>query len=343
MFMKILLTKNQIDVLEDITYDLIFSIKKGVRFINHLFIDNYIFIDAYSEVINYMITGFYSSEYNENNLLNKEKFKNLLYIHFALVNYENDYYKVRTNNYLSDYLYIFDTVKLVLIEQDYYLEISDDIVNDLLFYLKSYLGIIRKEKSKFIKFYRTFYSFDKNKENFKNYLDMYLRQLGTVKRKENYKEINKLYRNIKSEIELVEMSDEEKEEMEKSINEIKVYIENFMLRHYWDLGKDINDTKKNNISEIEHYKNKAQEYREWFGKGYNINFVKLLHKYYLCYPYIENINPNLSWGHYKLLLSIKDDTLRKYYQSLTIKNDWDVSQLKNELNSVNKVRKKLVN
>ena len=51
------------------------------------------------------------------------------------------------------------------------------------------------------------------------------------------------------------------------------------------------------------------------------------------FPIVNSLRSQLSWTHYRLLLSVDNEDKREYYLAETAKNNWSVRQMERQINS----------
>ena len=64
-----------------------------------------------------------------------------------------------------------------------------------------------------------------------------------------------------------------------------------------------------------------------FGRGFTISNLKYMRQFYLKYPKSHAVRGQLSWTHYRLLLSLEDENARDFYAKEAIENIWSSRQL----------------
>jgi predicted nuclease of restriction endonuclease-like (RecB) superfamily len=92
-----------------------------------------------------------------------------------------------------------------------------------------------------------------------------------------------------------------------------------------------------------------------YKKGFSVDTLERARKFYITYYQREEksaavlriseeasdsskenlfFSPNLSWGHYLLLIRIKSDDARKFYEIEAIKNHWSTRELQRQIGSL---------
>ena len=55
--------------------------------------------------------------------------------------------------------------------------------------------------------------------------------------------------------------------------------------------------------------------------------------FYLTYPIVDALRPQLTWTHYRLLLRVEKESVRDFYVDECITNNWFTRQLERQINS----------
>ena len=69
------------------------------------------------------------------------------------------------------------------------------------------------------------------------------------------------------------------------------------------------------------------------GKGYSRSNLFNMRLFYLTYPKIQTVSGQLSWSHYRLLISVENEEARQYYLDEARKSLWSVRELQRQINS----------
>jgi len=77
-----------------------------------------------------------------------------------------------------------------------------------------------------------------------------------------------------------------------------------------------------------------------FGKGFSVDNLENMRKFYLAYQKSETLsrkseleNNLLSWSHYLKLMRIEDENERNFYEIESLKNNWSVRELRRQFDS----------
>lgn len=127
-----------------------------------------------------------------------------------------------------------------------------------------------------------------------------------------------------------------KEILEQARKRIYRNIQNEMVFAYWQIGKMI--VEKQGGKEHAKYgdgliKELSAKMTKDFGTGYNDRSLRNMRQFYLVFPIWSAVRTELSWTHYKLLISLKDENARSFYTNEAIKGNWSTRQLEREINT----------
>jgi len=68
-----------------------------------------------------------------------------------------------------------------------------------------------------------------------------------------------------------------------------------------------------------------------FGKGYTERNLEQMRKFYTLFQKPHTLRAELSWSHYRLLISLDDENARNFYIKEAINGNWSVRQLQREI------------
>ena len=114
-------------------------------------------------------------------------------------------------------------------------------------------------------------------------------------------------------------------------------IQNEMVRAYWEIGKMI--VEKQGGEERAQYgdgliKELALQMTKDFGKGFKEDNLWRMRQFYLCFRKLGAVSRELSWTHYRLILSLKDKTAMEFYVKEAVGSNWSVRQLKRAIETL---------
>lgn len=124
-------------------------------------------------------------------------------------------------------------------------------------------------------------------------------------------------------------------------------INTVMVETYWQIGRIIVEEEQRGKERAEYgvmLLNKlSTDLTIKYGRGFSVDNLELMRKFYLLYPKSPGISEtlsrkslsvNLSWSHFCELLSIEDDKARSFYQIECSRNNWSIREFKRQINSL---------
>ena len=109
-----------------------------------------------------------------------------------------------------------------------------------------------------------------------------------------------------------------------------------MVKAYWLVGKMI--VEKQGGTAKATYGEKlistlSERLTADFGKGFTVSNLKYMRQFYLAFPISHTLCDQLSWSHYRLLISVENEEARQYYLEEAKKSLWSVRELQRQINS----------
>ena len=115
-----------------------------------------------------------------------------------------------------------------------------------------------------------------------------------------------------------------------------------LVQRNWLLGKRIADEELNGESRAEYgaevIKKLSKDLNAQYGRGYTKTNLYNFYSFYKMYPEIFHSesgksNVKLSWTHYRVLLQVKDEIAREWYENEALKETWSVKTLQRNISS----------
>ena len=125
-----------------------------------------------------------------------------------------------------------------------------------------------------------------------------------------------------------------KVEIGKAIRETNANRE--LVECYWNVGRLIVEAqggKEKAKYGNELIRNWSKKLSNVYGKGYSYENLFKFRKFYLTFPIVDTLCPQLTWSIIRTLLPIVDINKRNYYINLCIENKLSVRELKREIKS----------
>ena len=115
-----------------------------------------------------------------------------------------------------------------------------------------------------------------------------------------------------------------------------------LVHRNWLLGKRIADEELNGESRAEYgaevIKKLSKDLNAQYGRGYTKTNLYNFYSFYKMYPEIFHSesgksNVKLSWTHYWVLLQVKDEIAREWYENEALRETWSVKALQRNISS----------
>ena len=94
-----------------------------------------------------------------------------------------------------------------------------------------------------------------------------------------------------------------------------------MIKATWEIGRRIIEYEQHGKERAEYgselLTKLSKDLRQRYGKGFGRRNVLDMRRFYLAYQKWQTVSAKLSWSHYIALVSISDDTTRKFYKKHT--------------------------
>ena len=111
-----------------------------------------------------------------------------------------------------------------------------------------------------------------------------------------------------------------------------------LLLTYWQIGQLILEDEQQGKERAEYgkfvLKNLSKKLTFEFGKGFDYTNLSNMRKFYQAFPIVDTLSQQLSWSHYRLLSSQENKQKREYYLEEAVQNNWNVRDLKRQINSL---------
>lgn len=111
-----------------------------------------------------------------------------------------------------------------------------------------------------------------------------------------------------------------------------------MVSAYWEIGRIIVEEEQKGESRAEYGTYMLDVLSERltadFGKGFDRTNVSKMRAFYLGYPIIDALRPQLTWTHYRLLLRVEKPDARAFYETEAVNARWSTRELERQINSM---------
>ena len=111
-----------------------------------------------------------------------------------------------------------------------------------------------------------------------------------------------------------------------------------MVQAYWQIGRIIVEHEQNGNARAGYGKSVLQELScrltKDFGKGFSVRTLQQMKKFYVMFPNTNALRSQLTWTHYRLLLSVENEQARQWYMDEAIASAWSSRQLERQISTL---------
>lgn len=111
-----------------------------------------------------------------------------------------------------------------------------------------------------------------------------------------------------------------------------------MVQAYWQIGRIIVEHEQEGSLRSGYGKSVLQELSnrltEEFGKGFSVRTLQQMKKFYVTFPNTNALRSQLTWTHYRLLLSVENDQARRWYMDEAVASAWSSRQLERQISTM---------
>ncbi len=111
-----------------------------------------------------------------------------------------------------------------------------------------------------------------------------------------------------------------------------------MVQAYWNIGRVIIEEEQNGKTRSDYGTYLLDELSKRltteFGKGFDRTNISKMRAFYLAYPIVDALRPQLTWTHYRLLLRVEKESVRAFYLDECIAANWSTRQLERQIASL---------
>ena len=129
---------------------------------------------------------------------------------------------------------------------------------------------------------------------------------------------------------------EVKDVLEQARKKIYRNIQSEIVQAYWHIGKMIVE-KQGGESRAKYgdrlIKELSIKLTEEYGRGFDLTNLKRMRQFFLAFEKGATVRHQLSWSHYKLILSLDDKNARDFYIKEAIDGNWSTRQLEREIHT----------
>ena len=111
-----------------------------------------------------------------------------------------------------------------------------------------------------------------------------------------------------------------------------------MVQAYWQIGRIIVEHEQNGNARAGYGKSVLQELSSHltkdFGKGFSVRTLQQMKKFYVMFPNTNALRSQLTWTHYRLLMSVENEQARLWYMNEAIASAWSSRQLERQISTL---------
>lgn len=126
--------------------------------------------------------------------------------------------------------------------------------------------------------------------------------------------------------------------LERARQKAYAAVNQVLVETYWGIGKQIIEYEQDGQVRAEYgvgqLRNLSQDLMGRHGKGFSVDNLENMRRFYLAYPKSETLSRKLSWSHYLELLKVKEALARSFYEKQGIKEGWSLRELRRQINSL---------
>ena len=111
-----------------------------------------------------------------------------------------------------------------------------------------------------------------------------------------------------------------------------------MVQAYWQIGRIIVEHEQEGNLRSGYGKSVLQELSnrltKEFGKGFSVRTLQQMKKFYVMFPNTNALRSQLTWTHYRLLLSVENEQARQWYMNEAVASAWSSRQLERQISTL---------
>lgn len=119
-------------------------------------------------------------------------------------------------------------------------------------------------------------------------------------------------------------------------NAIKV-VNTQLVKANWEIGRHIVEYEQRGQIRAEYgselLTKLSKDLNQRYGKGFGRRNILDMRRFYLTYQKWQTVSAKLSWSNYIALISISDDTARRFYKKQALNESLSVRELERQINS----------
>lgn len=111
-----------------------------------------------------------------------------------------------------------------------------------------------------------------------------------------------------------------------------------MVQSYWQVGRQIVEHEQEGEVRASYGKGILKELAvrltKDFGKGFDESNLRYMRLFYRCFPICDTLRHELSWSHYRRLISVDDEQARFWYMNEAADGMWSTRQMDRQISTL---------
>lgn len=111
-----------------------------------------------------------------------------------------------------------------------------------------------------------------------------------------------------------------------------------MVESYWRIGQQIVEHEQQGEARADYGKGLLKELAvrltKDFGKGFDESNLRYMRLFYRCFPICDTLRHELSWSHYRRLISVENEQARLWYMNEAAEGVWSTRQMDRQISTL---------
>ena len=111
-----------------------------------------------------------------------------------------------------------------------------------------------------------------------------------------------------------------------------------MVESYWLIGQQIVEHEQHGEARADYGKGLLKELAAKlsveFGKGFDESNLRYMRLFYRCFPIRDTLRHELTWSHYRRLISVENEQARIWYMNEAADSVWSTRQMDRQISTL---------
>ena len=111
-----------------------------------------------------------------------------------------------------------------------------------------------------------------------------------------------------------------------------------MVESYWLIGQTIVEREQHGEARADYGKGVLKELAAKlsveFGKGFDESNLRYMRLFYMCFPIRGTLRHELTWSHYRRLISVESEQARMWYMNEAADGVWSTRQMVRQISTL---------